>query len=71
MAIGLFFVESAFVEMNPLSDETLGNLIESESWVGKAGAYDLAGTMGQYAKLVEGNELTVLGFAPSAIRLIE
>jgi len=66
-----FFVESAIVEMNPLSDETLGNLIESESWVGKAGAYDLAGTMGQYAKLVEGNELTVLGFAPSAIRLIE
>lgn len=66
-----FFVESAIVEMGSLSDETLGELIESESWVGKAGAYDLAGAMGKYAKLVEGNELTVLGFAPSAIRLIE
>ena len=57
--------------MDSLSDETLGELLESESWVGKAGAYDLAGAMGENAKLVEGNELTVLGFAPSAIRLIE
>jgi septum formation protein len=66
-----FFVESAIVEVESLSSEILEELIESESWVGKAGGYDLAGAMGKYAKLVDGDELTVLGFAPSAIRLIE
>jgi len=66
-----FFVESAIVEFDSLSSETLEELIKSESWVGKAGGYDLAGAMGKYAKLIDGDELTVLGFAPSAIRLIE
>jgi predicted house-cleaning NTP pyrophosphatase (Maf/HAM1 superfamily) len=40
------------------------------SWKGKAGGYDLAGQMSEFASLVEGDELTVLGFAPAALRLL-
>ena len=44
----------------------------SNSWVGKAGSYDLAGEMGEYARLVEGDEATVLGIASDAMsRLVE
>jgi len=66
-----FFVESAIVEIEELSIETISELITSKSWVGKAGSYDLAGAMGDYAKLVDGDELTVLGFAPSGLRLLD
>jgi len=31
----------------------------------------LAGAMGEYAKLVDGDELAVLGLAPSALKLLE
>ena len=65
-----FFVEYAVVEIEELSDEALGELVSSGSWKGKAGAYDLAGMMGSYAKLVDGEEVTVLGIASSALRLI-
>lgn len=66
-----FYVECAIVEFDELEVEVLGELIQSGSWIGKAGSYDLAGAMGDYAKLVDGDELTVLGFAPSALRLVE
>ena len=46
-------------------------LVSSESWKGKAGAYDLAGAASQDTRLVEGEEVTVLGFAPSAISKLE
>lgn len=65
-----FFVEYAMVEFQQLESSVIKELIQSGSWVGKAGSYDLAGAMGEYAKLVEGDELTVLGFAPSALRLV-
>jgi hypothetical protein len=40
--------------------------------VGKAGSYDLAGEMSEYANLVEGDEATVLGIASDAMsRLVE
>ena len=39
-------------------------LIISDSWRGKAGAYDLAGPMGGYARIIDGAEETVLGFTP-------
>ena len=55
-----------------LSDEALVELILNNSWVGKAGSYDLAGHMKQYARLVEGDEATVLGIAGDAMeRLVE
>ena len=61
------WTESAIVEFDDLSEDTLADLLLSESWVGKAGAYDLAGEAGANANLVEGAEVTVLGFAPAAI----
>jgi predicted house-cleaning NTP pyrophosphatase (Maf/HAM1 superfamily) len=58
------------VEFDDLSEDTLADLILNESWVGKAGAYDLAGEAGANANLVEGDEVTVLGFAPAAINAL-
>ena len=66
-----FFVESAVVEIDDLSPDDIAHLIETESWKGKAGSYDLAGEMGKHARLVDGDELAVLGFAPSALRLLD
>ncbi len=60
-------VEHATVEINQLTDNQFGELLDSKSWLGKAGAYDLAGKMGEYARLIHGSEECVLGFAPSII----
>ena len=65
------WTESAVVEFDQLSQERLIELASSESWKGKAGAYDLAGAASQDTRLVEGEEVTVLGFAPSAISKLE
>ena len=37
----------------------------------KAGGYDLAGPMGEYARLVEGDTSTVLGLAGGAMAFLE
>ena len=66
-----FFVESAVVGIDDLSADDIAHLIEIGSWKGKAGSYDLAGEMGRYARMVDGDELAVLGFAPSALRLLD
>ncbi|HJM87726.1 MAG TPA: hypothetical protein QF433_05855, partial [Candidatus Thalassarchaeaceae archaeon] len=55
------------VEIDELSLEALTELLESDSWVGKAGAYDLAGAMGVHGRLIAGKEECVLGFAPTII----
>ena len=65
-----FFIESAIVEFKELNSDDIELLIKSKSWVGKAGSYDLAGLAQKYVELIDGDELTVLGFAPSALRLI-
>lgn len=64
-------VEYAVVEIDDFSDDALVELIESDSWVGKAGGYDLAGMMGKYAQLIEGTEPTVLGFTQSSLDLLD
>ena len=61
------WTESAIVEFEDLQADALAELILSDSWVGKAGAYDLAGQAGAHAALVEGQEVTVLGFASAAM----
>ena len=66
-----FFTDSAIVEIKQLSDKELVELVLSKSWVGKAGGYDLAGEMSKYAKLVDGEESTVLGIAESAMELLD
>ena len=55
---------SATVNIDTLSDDVLEALVVSESWRGKAGSYDLAGAMGQYAEIIDGDEETVLGLCP-------
>ena len=64
-------VEHAVVEIEDFSDGALVELIESDSWVGKAGGYDLAGMMGKYAQLIEGTEPAVLGFTQSSLDLLD
>jgi septum formation protein len=63
--------ESAIVEFSDFSDNALIELIESNSWKGKAGGYDLAGLMGEYASLVEGSESTVLGFTEKSLEYLD
>lgn len=55
------------VEFERLTDENIISLIKNNSWHGKAGGYDLAGDAGKYTRLIEGDELTVLGFSFEAI----
>ena len=64
------WTDSALVEFEELTQDTLADLVASESWVGKAGAYDLAGMAGEYATLIEGDEVTVLGFAQGSMKVI-
>ena len=58
------WVESATVSIDSLDDEVLEALIVSDSWRGKAGGYDYAGAMGNFANIIDGKEETVLGFTP-------
>ena len=61
------FLESSIVEVQPLTDQVLVDLVLSESWKGKAGGYDLAGPMADHAELVDGFESTVLGITSDAL----
>ena len=61
----------ATVEFSELGDDEIYDLISSESWKGKAGGYDLAGTAGQFCRVVEGEEVTVLGFSPDAVDVLK
>jgi len=60
-------VEVATVEIDELSAAELAALLDSDSWVGKAGAYDIAGAMQAHGRVVAGDEVCVLGLAPSVI----
>ena len=62
-----FHLNQAIVEFDNLSDEVLVELVLNNSWVGKAGSYDLAGPAGRYTSIIEGSEETVLGFSNRAI----
>ena len=58
------WIESATVSIDSLDEEVLEALIVSDSWRGKAGGYDYAGAMGNFATIIDGEEETVLGFTP-------
>ena len=58
------WIESATVSIDSLNDEELEALVISDSWRGKAGGYDFAGAMGNFATIIDGEEETVLGFTP-------
>ncbi|MDE0858221.1 MAG: Maf family protein [Candidatus Poseidoniaceae archaeon] len=66
-----FFVEHSVVEIDPLPDDKLVELVLNGSWKGKAGGYDLAGQMGGHARLVDGSEATVLGIPQAAMEALE
>ena len=61
----------ATVEFSELGDDEIYDLISSESWKGKAGGYDLAGKAGQFCRVVEGEEVTVLEFSPVAVDILK
>ena len=62
---------SATVEFSELGDDEIYKLISSESWKGKAGGYDLAGIAGEFCRVTEGEEVTVLGFSPDAVSILK
>ena len=68
---GYLWTEYSTVEIKDLSDEILFELIESNSWEGKAGAYDLDGPMSKYAEVKNGEKFTVLGIASSALEVLK
>tara|TARA_B100000902_G_scaffold86490_1_gene90704 strand:- start:2648 stop:3328 length:681 start_codon:yes stop_codon:yes gene_type:complete len=65
------FIESAVVEFELLNESVLDELISSGSWKGKAGGYDMAGLAQSVSKLIEGELVTVLGFANKAIQELD
>ncbi len=65
-----FHLNQSIVEFDILTDDVLVEMVLNKSWLGKAGAYDLAGPMSNYARLVEGDEATVLGIAADAMELL-
>ena len=69
--LGFIWTDYSTVEIEELSDDILIDLINSNSWVGKAGAYDLDGKMSEFAKVIKGEKITVLGFSSKAIINLE
>jgi septum formation protein len=56
----------SIVEFDEIGTDMMEDLIGSESWVGKAGGYDLAGKAGSFSRIIEGEDVTVLGFSTHA-----
>lgn len=65
------WVQRALVEIEELDAHALDDLIHSKSWLGKAGGYDLAGPMAEYAHLVEGGEEVVLGISTTSMEALQ
>ena len=61
------WTDYAIVEFVQMREDEIIDLINSRSWEGKSGGYDLAGAAGEFASVVEGEEVTVLGFSNRAI----
>ncbi|MBE45997.1 MAG: hypothetical protein CMB02_05040 [Euryarchaeota archaeon] len=62
------WTNSSIVEFDDLDDDLMHELIESRSWFGKAGGYDIAGMAQSFARVVQGEEVTVLGFSSDAMK---
>ena len=65
------WITSATVSIRLLSESDLEALIVTGSWKGKAGGYDLAGAMGQFAEIIAGDEDTILGLCPQVFNYLE
>jgi len=66
------WTDFSIVEFDDMGEEGVANLVNSGSWMGKAGGYDIAGEASDFLTLVEGGDEAVLGFSPRAIhRLVD
>ena len=65
--LATIWTDYAIVEFLQMGEHEIIDLINSRSWEGKAGGYDLAGDAGKFASVVDGEEVTVLGFSNRAI----
>ena len=65
--LATIWTDYAIVEFMQMGEDGIIDLINSRSWEGKAGGYDLAGAAGKFASVVDGEEVTVLGFSNRAI----
>ena len=65
--LATIWTDYAIVEFMHMGEDEIIDLINSRSWEGKAGGYDLAGAAGKFASVVDGEEVTVLGFSNRAI----
>ena len=61
------WTDYSIVEFEEIQEEVMEEILNSGSWIGKAGGYDIAGMARGFAKVIEGEEVTVLGFSHSAI----
>ena len=61
------WTDYAIVEFERLEDNRIVQLINSNSWKNKAGCYDIMGEARKNLCLVEGDEVTVLGFSTRMI----
>ncbi|MBR79370.1 MAG: hypothetical protein CMA88_01090 [Euryarchaeota archaeon] len=61
----------SIVEFEEIQEEDMVGMLDSGAWKGKAGGYDLAGKAGEFSRVVEGEEVTVLGFSAEAISDLE
>ena len=65
------WTDFSIVEFDEIDANTMEELIRSESWIGKAGGYDLAGKAGSFTRIIEGEDVTVLGFSSRAFSEIK
>ena len=64
------WTDYSIVEFADIGEAGVARLVKGGSWIGKAGGYDLAGEASEFLTLVEGEEVTVLGFSPKAIQCL-
>ena len=65
--LATIWTDYAIVEFEHMGEDEIIDLINSHSWKGKAGGYDLAGAAGKFGRVVDGEEVTVLGFSNRAM----
>ena len=66
------WTDFSIVEFEDIGEEGVVTLVNSGSWMGKAGGYDIAGEAADFVTLIEGRDEAVLGFSPRAIhRLVD
>ena len=67
----MIYTESADVHFRDLDADTLDSLVESGSWIGKAGGYDIHGRASKLVKVVKGSEITVLGLSKNGMMALQ